>query len=87
MPQGAGKAPKRDPEQRTGYEAEGSPMHQRHSTESRRRRARTSRSLDPARHPFLQVKAASSTRTIALSRDSEKPCSAFSETSWVVQPD
>ena len=30
-PQGAGLAPKRDPEQRTGYEAEGSPMHRSHT--------------------------------------------------------
>jgi hypothetical protein len=31
VPQGAGQAPKRDPEQRTGYEAEDSPMHPSHS--------------------------------------------------------
>jgi hypothetical protein len=34
VPQGAGKAPKRDPEQRTGYEAEGAQMHRSHRYDS-----------------------------------------------------
>lgn len=38
VPQGAGKAPKRDPEKRTGYEPDGTPMNQRNLHASRDRK-------------------------------------------------
>ena len=84
VPQGAGLAPKRDPEQRTGYEAEGSPMHRSHSFASRPAGVRPNRSRYSSGKRSVEgrLRAPSLASQTAWNQHS----GAYSETSWAVQP-
>jgi hypothetical protein len=83
VPLGAGKAPKRDTEQRTGYEAEDSLMHRSHSLDLGGARS-------PKPQPFSLPQrvdrgtAQSTLRCVHGSSVSRRW--ALSETSWAVQP-